>query len=69
MKVFKGREKNQPNIQVNMEELVEQIADYAEFMEPVEEELSEEELDRVAAAKACSPYERFLEHMKKDESV
>lgn len=48
-----------------MEKLVEQIADYMNFMEPVEEELSEEDLDLVAAAGPGTPYERFLQKLNK----
>ena len=48
-----------------MEELVQKIADYVEFMEPAKEELSEEDLDLVAAAGGMTTYEQFLKRMKK----
>lgn len=46
-------------------ELVQKVADYVEFMEPVAEELSEEDLDLVAAAGSMTTYEQFLKRMKK----
>ena len=46
-------------------ELVQKVADYVEFMEPVAEELSEEDLDLVAAARGMTTYEQFLQRMKK----
>lgn len=49
----------------DVEELVQKIADYMDFMEPVEEELSEEDLDLVAAAGGKTTYEQFLKRMKK----
>ena len=48
-----------------VEELVQKVADYIEFMELAEEELSEEDLDLVAAAAAIPSYEQFLRNMKK----
>lgn len=48
-----------------IEELVQKVADYVEFMEPVAEELSEEDLDLVAAAGSMTTYEQFLKRMKK----
>ena len=48
-----------------MEALVQKIADYMNFMEPVDEELSEEDLDLVAAAGPETQYERFLRKMNK----
>ena len=48
-----------------IEELVQKIADYVEFMEPAKEELSEEDLDLVAAAGGMTTYEQFLKRMKK----
>lgn len=48
-----------------IEELVQKVADYVEFMEPVAEELSEEDLDLVAAARGMTTYEQFLQRMKK----
>ena len=45
-------------------ELVQKVADYVEFMEPVAEELSEEDLDLVAAAGSMTTYEQFLKRMK-----
>ena len=46
-------------------ELVQKVADYVEFMEPVAEELSVEDLDLVAAAGSMTTYEQFLKRMKK----
>lgn len=48
-----------------MEELVQKVADYMEFMEPVNEELSEEDLELVAAARGMTTYDQFLKRMKK----
>lgn len=48
-----------------MEELVQKVADYMEFMEPVKEELSEEDLELVAAARGMTTYDQFLKRMKK----
>ena len=48
-----------------MEELLQKVADYVEFMEPMEEELSVEDLDLVAAAGSMTTYEQFLKRMKK----
>lgn len=48
-----------------IEELVQKVADYVEFMEPVAEELSEEDLDLVAAARGMTTYDQFLKRMKK----
>lgn len=51
--------------QQEIAELVQKVADYVEFMEPVAEELSEEDLDLVAAAGSMTTYEQFLKRMKK----
>lgn len=48
-----------------METLVQKIADYMNFMEPMDEELNEEDLDLVAAAGPETQYERFLRKMNK----
>lgn len=47
-----------------MEALMQKIADYMNFMEPADEELSEEDLELVAAAGSETPYEHFLRKMK-----
>lgn len=47
-----------------VEILVEKLADYMEFIEPADEELSEDDLELVTAAGAASSYEHFLRKMK-----
>lgn len=47
-----------------IENLVEKLADYIEFIEPEDDELSEDDLDLVAAAGATPSYEHFLKKMK-----
>ena len=44
---------------------MQKIADYMNFMEPADEELSEEDLDLVAAAGPGTSYEQFLRKMNK----
>ena len=48
-----------------LESLLETMADYMEFMKPVEEELGEEDLELVTAARGGTSYEQFLQNMKK----
>lgn len=48
-----------------LETLLETVADYMEFMESGEEELSEEDLELVSAAGTGISYEQFLRNMKK----
>ena len=48
-----------------LETLLETVADYLEFMDPAEEELGEEELELVTAARGGTSYEQFLQNMKK----
>lgn len=47
-----------------IEILVEKLADYMEFIEPTDEELSEDDLELVTAAGAAPSYEHFLRKMK-----
>ncbi len=46
------------------EALVKKIADYMNFMEPAEEELSEEDLELVTAAGPEVSYAQFLRKLK-----
>ncbi|MBE5972079.1 MAG: hypothetical protein E7246_06115 [Lachnoclostridium sp.] len=48
-----------------LENLLETVADYIEFMKPVEEELGEDDLEFVTAARGRTSYEQFLQNMKK----
>ncbi len=48
-----------------LETLLETVADYMEFMEAGEEELSEDDLELVSAAGTGISYEQFLRNMKK----
>lgn len=47
-----------------VEELLQKVADYGAFMEPAEEELSEEDLELVSAARKIPTYEEFLKRVK-----
>ncbi len=51
------------------DEFVQDLADYMEFMGDVsaEEELSEDDLELVTAARNTVPYAQFLQRMKKSK--
>ncbi len=51
----------------DMETLMEEVADYVRFAEPSGDELSEEDLELVTAAAGQSPYQRFVEKIKRRE--